>query len=130
MEMRRYSIEPRTRKYAKGYAFLSFARKYKKELLATWLDAVKTASKKVVHKAGEFLGSKITDARTKLNNNKIMKPDENLTKSWKNNYSIGKKRWNIKRFKTSIIIKMEHYKISKLLNYSTLLKIVTKSMSK
>ena len=59
-----------------------------------------------------------------------MKPDENLTKSWKNNYSTGKKRWNIKRFKTSIIIKMEHYKISKLLNYSTLLKIVTKSMSK
>ena len=128
--MRRYSIEPRSRKYAKGYAFLSFARKYKKELLATWLDAVKTASKKVVHKASEYLGSKITDARTKLNNNKIMKPDENLTKTWKNNYSIGKKRWNIKRFKTSIIIKLEHYKISKLLNYSTLLKIVTKSMSK
>ena len=28
--MRRYSIEPRTRKYVKGYGFLSFARKYKK----------------------------------------------------------------------------------------------------
>ena len=26
----RYSIEPRTRKYVKGYGFLSFARKYKK----------------------------------------------------------------------------------------------------
>ena len=28
-----YSIEPRIRKYIKGYGFLSFARKYKKQLL-------------------------------------------------------------------------------------------------
>ena len=28
--MARYSIESRTRKYVKGYAFLSFAKKYKK----------------------------------------------------------------------------------------------------
>ena len=39
----------------KGYEFLTFARKYKKQLLDTGLDAVKTASKKVVHKAGAFL---------------------------------------------------------------------------
>ena len=44
--MPRYSIEPRTRKYVKGYVFLSLARKYKKQLLNTGLDAVKTASKK------------------------------------------------------------------------------------
>ena len=46
--MRRYSLEPRTRKYVKGYRFLSFARKYKfaRKLLDTGLDAVKTASKK------------------------------------------------------------------------------------
>ena len=30
--MRRYSIEPRTKKYVKGYGFLSFARKYKSKL--------------------------------------------------------------------------------------------------
>ena len=30
-----YSIEPRTRKYGTGYRFLSFARKYKKQLLDT-----------------------------------------------------------------------------------------------
>ena len=30
LAMWRYSIEPRTRKYVKGYGFLSFARKYKK----------------------------------------------------------------------------------------------------
>ena len=41
------------------------------------LHSLKTASKKVVHKAGEFLGNKIADAVTKLDNVKIMKPDEN-----------------------------------------------------
>ena len=34
----------------KGYGFLSFARKYKKQLLDAGLDSLKTASKKVVHK--------------------------------------------------------------------------------
>ena len=57
--MRRFSIEPKTRKYVKGYGFLSFARKYKKQLLNMGLYAVKTASKKEVHKEGEFLGKKM-----------------------------------------------------------------------
>ena len=57
--MRRYSIEPRTRKYVKGYGFLSFARKYKKQLLDTGLDCLKTASEIVVHKTGEFLRNKL-----------------------------------------------------------------------
>ena len=60
-----YSIEPRTRKYVKGYGFLSFARKYKKQLLDTGLDSLKTTSKKVVHKSGEFLGNKIANAVAK-----------------------------------------------------------------
>ena len=60
-----HSIEPRTRKYVKGYGFLSFARKYKKQLLDTGLDSLKTISKKVVHKAGDFLGNKIANAVTK-----------------------------------------------------------------
>ena len=46
--MTRYSIEPKTREYVKGYGFLSFARKfsnkYKKQLLDTGLDTLKTAS--------------------------------------------------------------------------------------
>ena len=46
----RYSIEPRTRKYVKGYEFLSFAKKYKKQLLDKGLDA----SKRVVHKARDI----------------------------------------------------------------------------
>ena len=31
--MRRYSLEPRTRKYVKRYGYLSFARKYKKTII-------------------------------------------------------------------------------------------------
>ena len=70
-----YSIEQRTRKYIKGYGFLSFTRnisnKYGKQLLdtatKTGLDALKSASKKVVHKAAEaireFIGSNITDKK-------------------------------------------------------------------
>ena len=36
--MMRYSIEPRTRKYVNRYGFVSFARKYKKQLLDNGLD--------------------------------------------------------------------------------------------
>ena len=39
------------RKYVKGYEFSSFARKYRKQLLDTGLDALKTAPKKEVQKA-------------------------------------------------------------------------------
>ena len=51
LERRRYSTEARTRQYGRGYGFLSFARKFKKQLLDTGLDALKAAAKKVVHKA-------------------------------------------------------------------------------
>ena len=75
--MMQFSVEPRARKYVKEHGFLSFARKYKKQLLETELDAVNTASRTVVNKAGEFLGNKIVDTATKSNNNKIIKLDEN-----------------------------------------------------
>ena len=67
--MQRYPIEPRARKYVKGYGFLSFARKYKKRSLDTGLDA----SKRVFHKAGEFIGNKIADGVTNSNDDKIVK---------------------------------------------------------
>ena len=74
--MARYSVEPRTRKYVKGYIFLSFAKnlskKYKKQLLDTRLDTLKTASKKVVHKTGEFLGNEIAHVVTNSYDNKIV----------------------------------------------------------
>ena len=79
--MTQYSIEPRTKKFVKGYGFLSIARnfsnKYRKKILDTGLDDLKTVSKKVVHKAteakGEFIGNKITDAVTKLKDDKVVK---------------------------------------------------------
>ena len=74
--MRQYSIEPRTTKYVKGYGFLSFARKYKKQLLDTGINPLKTVFKKVVHKAGEFLGNKIADVVTKSNDDKILKKEK------------------------------------------------------
>ena len=73
--MRRYSTEPRTRKYGKGYRFLSFARNYKKQWLDTGLDAVKTASEKAVHRTDEFIGNKIADAVTKSNDDNIEKQE-------------------------------------------------------
>ena len=67
----RYSLEPKKYIYVEGYGFLSFARqfgdKYGKELMdtttKTGIDAAKTASKRVVQKAGEatrdLIGNKI-----------------------------------------------------------------------
>ena len=69
--MQRYPIEPRTRKYIKGYRFLSFAWKYKKKIHGYRTRFYKTASKKVAHKAGEFLRNKTADAVTKSNDDKI-----------------------------------------------------------
>ena len=79
--MTRYFIEPRARKYVKGYGFLSVARnfsnKYRKQLLDIELDALKTASKNIVHKAteatGEFLGNKIAGTATNSDDNKTVK---------------------------------------------------------
>ena len=39
----------------------------------TGLDSLKTASKKVVHKAGEFIGDEIADIVTKSNDDNIDK---------------------------------------------------------
>ena len=76
LAMRKYFIEPRTRKYVKAYGFLSFARKYKK-LLDKRLVSLRTASQEIVHKVAEYLGNKITEGVTKSNDDKIMKPDAN-----------------------------------------------------
>ena len=87
----------------------------------TGIDSLKTTSKKVVHEAGEFLGNKISDAVTPSTDDKIVKqePVEKII------IPPEKKRWNIKQIKKGVI-KMEHYKISKLLNDLTVSKFVTK----
>ena len=79
--MTRCSMEARTRKYVKESGFFSFERnilsKYGKQLLdtaKTGIDTLKTASQKVVQKAGEtkdeFIWNKIA--------NKIVKPKSDL----------------------------------------------------
>ena len=50
-------------------------RKYRKQLLDSGLDSLKTASKKVVHKAGQFLENKIVDGVTKSYNDSTEKQE-------------------------------------------------------
>ena len=78
----RHSTEPKFRKYVKGYGFLSFAGKfgdkYGKKLMdtatKTGIDAVKTASKRVVQKTGkatgDLIGNEIADKITSVGKTK------------------------------------------------------------
>ena len=74
----RYSTEPKYRKYAQGYGFLSFAKKsgdkYGKKLMntatKTGVDASKTATKRVVQRTveatGDMIGNEIAEKITSL----------------------------------------------------------------
>ena len=71
-----YSIEPRKRRYVKGYGFMSFARnfsdKYSKSLMDKGIDVsktfAKTAGKKILNETakatGDLIGNKIADKIT------------------------------------------------------------------
>ena len=74
LAMRPYLIEVRTRKYVKEYGFLSFAKKYEKQLLDKGIDSLKRNSNHIVHKAGKVLGNKVVDDVTKSNDDKIVNP--------------------------------------------------------
>ena len=77
-----YSAELRLRKSVKGYDFLSFAKKigekYGKKLMdtatKTGIDAVKTASKRVVQKTaiatGDLIGNRTADKMTSIGKSK------------------------------------------------------------
>ena len=72
----RYSIEPRERRYVKGYGFMSFARnfgdKYSKSLMDKGIDLsktfAKTAGKKILKETakatGNLIGNIIADKIT------------------------------------------------------------------
>ena len=72
----RYSIEPRERRYVKGYGFMSFARtfsdKYSKSLMDKGIDVskkfAKIAGKKILKETakatGDLIGNKIADKIT------------------------------------------------------------------
>ena len=88
----RYSIEPRERRYVKGYGFVSFARnfsdKYSKSLMDKGINVskkfAKTAGKKILKETakatGDLTGNKIADKITSASeksydevNNEILK---------------------------------------------------------
>ena len=78
----RHSLEPKYRKYVEGYDILSFPRKfgdkYGKKIMdtatKTEIDAVKTASKRVVRKTaestGDLIGNKIANKITLVGKSK------------------------------------------------------------
>ena len=60
----RYSIEPRERRYVKGYGFLSFARyKYSKSLIDKGIDV----SKKFAKNAGKKILKKTSKSNWRFN---------------------------------------------------------------
>ena len=83
----RYSIEPRHRRYVKGYGFLSFARNISKNISNKYIqkivivdtakksatDPIKTASKRLIQKTAEatrdVIGNKIADKITSSSKN-------------------------------------------------------------
>ena len=77
--------------------------------------------KNIVHKEGKFIGNKIADTITKSNDYNIEKQEpvgEIITPPEKRKEILNKLRK---------VLKMEHYKISKLLNYSTVCKFGAKN---
>ena len=90
-----YSIEPRERRYVKGYGFMYFARnfsdKYSKSLMDKGIDLsktfAKTAGKKILTETakatGDLIGNKIADKITakpynedEVNNERYISPKE------------------------------------------------------
>ena len=82
----RYSIEPKERRFVKGYGFASFSRhfsdKYSKSLVDKGIDVsktfAKTAGKKILKETakatGDLIGNKIADKITSASvNNEIPK---------------------------------------------------------
>ena len=86
----RYSIEPKHRRYVKGYGFLSFAKnigenlsnKYGQKLVdcakKSATDALKTTSKRAIQKTaeatGDLIGNKIADKITRVSKKSAKQP--------------------------------------------------------
>ena len=95
----RYSIEPRERRYVKGYGFMSFARnfndKYSKSLTDLSKIFAKTAGKKILKETAkateDLIGNKIADKITAKPHNK----DEVINGIPKERYISPKERQKI-----------------------------------
>ena len=100
----RYSIEPRERRYVKGYGFMSFARnfsdKYSKSLMDKGIEVskkfAKTAGKKILKETetapGNFIGNKIAD---KITSASKKSHDEVNNETLKERYISPKERQKI-----------------------------------
>ena len=95
----RYSIEPREKRYVKGYDFMSFARnfsdRYSKSLMDLSKTFAKTAGKKILKEiakaTGDLIGTKIFDKITAKPHNK----DEVINGIPKERYISPKERQKI-----------------------------------
>ena len=98
----RYSIEPRERRYVKGYGFMSFARnfndKYSKSLNDLSKTFAKTAGKKILKETakatGDLIGNKIADKIT-AKPSKKSQSDKVINKIPKERYISPKERQKI-----------------------------------
>ena len=108
----RYSIEPRERRFVKGYGFMSFARnfsdKYSKSLMDKGIDVskkfVETAGKKkkilkkTAKATGDLIGNKIADKITsasKKSHNEEIQSNEANNEITKKRYISPKERQKI-----------------------------------
>ena len=82
----RYSIEPRERRYVKGYEFLSFARNLNNKFGQKLVDsakkfALKIAGKRAIQKTaeatGDLVGNKIADKITSYSKKPENEPHSN-----------------------------------------------------
>ena len=97
----RYSIEPRERRFVKGYGFISFARnfsdKYSKSLMDVSKTFVKTAGKKILKETakatGDLIGNKIANKITAKPSKKSH--DEVINEIPKERYISPKERQKI-----------------------------------
>ena len=101
----RYSIEPRERRFVKGYGFMSFARnfsdEYSKSLMDQGIDLsktfAKTAGKKILKETakatGDLIGNKIADKITSAS--KKSQSDEVINGIPKERYISPKERQKI-----------------------------------
>ena len=92
----------------KDFDFHHLQENIQKQSLDTGLGAVKSASKKVLHNAGEFLGNKIADAVTKSNNDKIVKPGKNPRNVKEINISLEKRDKLLKNLRKGLTETAKH----------------------
>ena len=94
-----YSIEPRERRYVKGYDFMSFARNFSDKYSKSFMDLsktfAKTAGKKILKETAkatrDLIGTKIADKITAKTRNK----DEVINGIPKGRYISPKERQKI-----------------------------------